>query len=200
MRMRHGHWLLAAFGGTAAAAARPAAPPSIIPRCQKTLSTPMQIIILMTLLTLLPAIHHVRCTPSLRISIVLHFLEAGDRERRPRRRIKVSLALSLFLTMVPDKAAEHADLQRGMAADGARDLTASEGNGTRAPNREDISGPFGARKRREAFLEITTRRLRRAGIWIDGGARLYAFGNAGGFQIGAIRFCLSCWWILWWRR
>ena len=90
---------LTVLAGTAAAAARTAtAAPSILPAMPKDLSTPMQIIILMTLLTLLPAII-MSVTPFLRISIVLHFLrQALGTQTAPSN--QVLLALSLFLTMV----------------------------------------------------------------------------------------------------
>ena len=90
---------LTVFVCTASAAARVGtASPSIIPAMPKDLSTPMQIIILMTLLTLLPAII-MSITPFLRISIVLHFLrQAMGTQTAPSN--QVLLALSLFLTMV----------------------------------------------------------------------------------------------------
>lgn len=69
-----------------------------LPAFPKDLSTPMQIIILMTLLTLLPAIV-MSITPFLRISIVLHFLrQALGTQTAPSN--QVLLGLSLFLTMV----------------------------------------------------------------------------------------------------
>ena len=62
------------------------------------LSVPMQIVILMTLMTLLPAA--VMCiTPFLRITIVLHFLrQALGTQSTPSN--QVLLGLSLFLTIV----------------------------------------------------------------------------------------------------
>jgi flagellar biosynthetic protein FliP len=89
---------LSVFTGTVEAARAAAAAPSILPAMPKDLSTPMQIIILMTLLTLLPAII-MSVTPFLRISIVLHFLrQALGTQTAPSN--QVLLALSLFLTMV----------------------------------------------------------------------------------------------------
>jgi flagellar biosynthesis protein FliP len=62
------------------------------------LSVPMQIVVLLTLLTLLPAA--VMCvTPFLRITIVLHFLrQALGTQSTPSN--QVLLGLSLFLTMI----------------------------------------------------------------------------------------------------
>jgi flagellar biosynthetic protein FliP len=75
-----------------------AAPPSLLPPGQNSLSTPMQIIILMTALTLLPAIV-MSITPFLRISIVLHFLrQALGTQSAPSNQVLIGLAL--FLTLV----------------------------------------------------------------------------------------------------
>jgi flagellar biosynthesis protein FliP len=63
-----------------------------------SLSVPMQIIILLTLLTLLPAIV-MSITPFLRIAIVLHFLrQALGTQTTPSN--QVLLGLALFLTML----------------------------------------------------------------------------------------------------
>ena len=65
---------------------------------QGGLSVPMQIVILLTLLTLLPAIV-MSITPFLRISIVLHFLrQALGTQTVPSN--QVLLGISLFLTML----------------------------------------------------------------------------------------------------
>ncbi len=79
-------------------AATPSLLPSLLPAGQSSLSTPMQIIILMTLLTALPAII-MSLTPFLRISIVLHFLrQALGTQNAPSNQVLVGL--SLFLTLV----------------------------------------------------------------------------------------------------
>src|SRR5215813_9881580 len=62
------------------------------------LSVPMQIVILLTLLTLLPAAV-VSITPFLRITVVLHFLrQALGTQSTPSN--QVLLGLALFLTIV----------------------------------------------------------------------------------------------------
>src|SRR5882757_3223660 len=64
----------------------------------KPLTTPMQILLLMTVLTLLPAIV-MSVTPFLRISIVLHFLrQALGTQSAPSN--QVLTGLTLFLTLV----------------------------------------------------------------------------------------------------
>ena len=71
--------------------------PSLLPAGQ-SLSTTMQIIMLMTALTLLPAIV-MAITPFLRISIVLHFLrQALGTQTAPSNQVLAGLAL--FLTLV----------------------------------------------------------------------------------------------------
>jgi len=67
-----------------------------------TLSSPMQIVILLTLLTLLPAII-MSVSPFLRIAIVLHFLrQALGTQSAPSNQVLVGLALFLaFLVMQP---------------------------------------------------------------------------------------------------
>jgi len=67
-----------------------------------SLSTPMQIVILLTLLTLLPAVI-MSVSPFLRIVIVLHFLrQALGTQTTPSNQVTVGLALFLaFLIMQP---------------------------------------------------------------------------------------------------
>jgi flagellar biosynthetic protein FliP len=87
--------LLSALPVGGAAAAAPL--PNLLPSA-KDLSTPMQIIILMTALTLLPAIV-MSVTPFLRISIVLHFLrQALGTQSAPSNQVLSGMAL--FLTIV----------------------------------------------------------------------------------------------------
>lgn len=72
----------------------------LLPGGPNALSTPMQIIILMTLLTLLPAIV-MSITPFLRISIVLHFLrQALGTQTAPSNQVLTGLALFLTLTTI----------------------------------------------------------------------------------------------------
>ena len=63
-----------------------------------SLSVPMQIVILLTLLTLLPAVV-MSITPFLRIAVVLHFLrQALGTQSTPSN--QVLIGLSLFLTIL----------------------------------------------------------------------------------------------------
>ena len=81
---------------------RRAAPTSMfgvnLGRAGESLSVPMQIVILLTLLTLLPALI-MSITPFLRIAIVLHFLrQALGTQTTPSNQVLVGIAL--FLTML----------------------------------------------------------------------------------------------------
>jgi flagellar biosynthesis protein FliP len=70
----------------------------LLPQAPNSLSTPMQILLLLTALTLLPAII-MSITPFLRISIVLHFLrQALGTQTAPSNQVLTGLAL--FLTLV----------------------------------------------------------------------------------------------------
>ena len=71
-----------------------------------SLSAPMQIVLLMTALTLLPAAL-VSATPFLRISIVLHFLrQALGTQTAPSNQVLVGLALFLSLLTVQPMASQ----------------------------------------------------------------------------------------------
>jgi flagellar biosynthetic protein FliP len=66
----------------------------------ETVSLPMQIIILMTLLTLLPAVV-MSITPFLRIAIVLHFLrQALGTQSTPSNQVLVGIALFLTILVI----------------------------------------------------------------------------------------------------
>ena len=65
-----------------------------------SLSVPMQIVLLLTLLTLLPAIL-MSVTPFLRVTVVLHFLrQALGTQTAPSNQVLVGLALFLSLIVV----------------------------------------------------------------------------------------------------
>jgi len=71
-----------------------------------TLSAPLQIVVLLTLLTLLPAII-MSVTPFLRISIVLHFLrQALGTQSTPSNQVLIGLALFLTILIMQPVATE----------------------------------------------------------------------------------------------
>jgi flagellar biosynthesis protein FliP len=107
--MKAMRWL-ALLAGAAPAMAASADPLSMLGvsagKNGSTLSMPMQIVILLTVLTLLPAA--VMCvTPFLRITIVLHFLrQALGTQTAPSNQVLVGLALFLTILIMQPVAAE----------------------------------------------------------------------------------------------
>src|SRR4051794_29129682 len=90
-----------------------------------SLSEPMQIIILLTLLTLLPAMI-MAITPFLRISIVLHFLrQALGTQTAPSN--QVLIGISLFLTMLIMQPVVGDMYQKGWAPVERGEMTWQEG-------------------------------------------------------------------------
>ena len=88
----------------AAAAADPLA--GLLGKGTASLSVPLQIVVLLTLLTLLPAII-MSITPFLRISIVLHFLrQALGTQNTPSNQVLVGLALFLTIVIIEPVASE----------------------------------------------------------------------------------------------
>jgi len=98
-------WAVVAAAPTLAAAPPdPLAP--ILGKGGAALSLPLQIIVLLTVLTLLPAII-MSITPFLRISIVLHFLrQALGTQNTPSNQVLIGLALFLTILIVEPVASE----------------------------------------------------------------------------------------------
>jgi flagellar biosynthetic protein FliP len=93
-----------------AVAASTAAPASVLGmtpgKSGESLGVPMQIVILMTLLTLLPAVF-MSVTPFLRITIVLHFLrQALGTQTTPSNQVLVGISLFLSLLVISPVAAD----------------------------------------------------------------------------------------------
>jgi len=101
---------------TLAARGQPVA--SAAPGSPEVLGVPMQIVVLLTALTVLPALV-ISVTPFLRITIVLHFLrQALGTQTTPSNQVLIGLALFLtFLIMQPVAARVYSDgwapLERG---------------------------------------------------------------------------------------
>lgn len=80
--------------------------PNLTPGAGGALSQPMQIIVLLTLLTVLPAIV-MSITPFLRITIVLHFLrQALGTQNTPSNQVLVGLSMFLTLVLIQPMAGE----------------------------------------------------------------------------------------------
>jgi flagellar biosynthesis protein FliP len=102
--------LLILLAAASAAAAKPAEPNSILGinmnKSGDSLGVPMQIVVLLTLLTLLPAVV-MSITPFLRITIVLHFLrQALGTQTTPSNQVLVGIALFLTLLIISPMAAD----------------------------------------------------------------------------------------------
>jgi flagellar biosynthetic protein FliP len=179
-------FLTATLAGNARAAT---APPSIMPSLPKDLSTPMQIIILMTLLTLLPAII-MSITPFLRISIVLHFLrQAMGTQTAPSN--QVLLALSLFLTMVLAGPVGSQIYKEAWEPMERGDLSASEAWDAGTKPLKSYLGRFVREKDVQLFLDITHEPAPRTPADLDLTVLAPAYMLSemrAGFQIGAILF------------
>lgn len=116
------------------------------------LSVPMQITILLTLLTLLPAA--VMCiTPFLRITVVLHFLrQALGTQSAPSN--QVLLGLSLFLTIVIMQPVAADMYHRGWEPLEAGKLTAGQAADEAARPLHDFLVRFAREKDIRLFVEI----------------------------------------------
>ena len=154
-----------------------------------TLSMPMQIVILLTLLTLLPAA--VMCiTPFLRITVVLHFLrQALGTQTTPSNQVLLGIALFLTILIMQPVAADiyhkgwepmeksGAGFQQGFA-DGAKPLKAFL---TRFARERDI----------KLFLDVSHSPAPRTPADLDLKVLIPAYILSelkAGFQIGAVLF------------
>jgi flagellar biosynthetic protein FliP len=182
---------LFAFALLIALPVRAAAPPStqILPSLPKDLSAPMQIIILMTLLTLLPAII-MSVTPFLRISIVLHFLrQALGTQTVPSN--QVLLGLSLFLTMslvAPLGSQIYTEAWQPMERG---EMTASQAWDAGAKPLKTYLGRFVREKDVQLFLNITHTPAPHSAADLDLTVLAPAYMLSemrAGFQIGAVLF------------
>ncbi len=99
--------LLMALPWTPALLAAPRSLPGVSPGPHPgSLSAPMQIVVLLTLLTILPAVV-MSLTPFLRISIVLHFLrQALGTQTTPSNQVLIGLALFLTILIMQPVAAQ----------------------------------------------------------------------------------------------
>jgi flagellar biosynthetic protein FliP len=163
--------------------------PGVLPGAAKDLSTPMQIIILMTALTLLPAII-MSITPFLRISIVLHFLrQALGTQSAPSNQVLVGMAL--FLTMVLIQP-----LSTQIYKEAWQPMEAGQLSGTQAWDAgtkplKAYLGRFVREKDVQLFLEITHSPVPRTSADLDLTVLAPAYilsEMRSGFQIGAVLF------------
>ncbi|MBN9663891.1 MAG: flagellar type III secretion system pore protein FliP [Acidobacteria bacterium] len=99
-------WFLVAQACVAAPAAPVLSPFGVNASGGATLSTPMQIVIMLTLMTLLPALI-MSVTPFLRVVVVLHFLrQALGTQSTPSNQIIIGLSLFLALLVMQPVAVQ----------------------------------------------------------------------------------------------
>ena len=163
--------------------------PALVPAGANNLSTPLQILLLMTALTLLPAII-MSVTPFLRISIVLHFLrQALGTQSTPSNQVLTGLALFLTLVVVQPIGTEiYRDAWQPMEKG---DLTAAEAYDTATKPLKKHLSRFVREKDVKLFLDLTHAPAPRT----PGDLELQVLAPAyilsemrAGFQIGAVIF------------
>jgi flagellar biosynthetic protein FliP len=162
--------------------------PAILPST-KELGTPMQIIVLMTVLTLLPAIV-MSITPFLRISIVLHFLrQALGTQTAPSNQVLVGLSLFLTLALVQPLGSQIYKEAWAPMEDGK--LTPSEAWDAGAKPMKAYLCKFVREKDLKLFLDITHAPTPRTPAELDLQVLAPAYilsEMRAGFQIGAVLF------------
>ncbi len=117
------------------------------------LSVPMQIVIMLTLLTLLPAI--VMCvTPFLRIAIVLHFLrQALGTQTVPSNQVLVGISMMLTMFIVQPVATEM--YQKGWEPLQKNQITASQAFEAGAQPLKTFLARFAREKDVKLFIDIS---------------------------------------------
>jgi flagellar biosynthetic protein FliP len=178
--------LLMAYAARAQAAAQPL---SLLPPGTKELSTPMQIVILMTLLTLLPAIV-MSITPFLRISIVLHFLrQALGTQSAPSNQVLVGLAMFLTMVLIQPMASQVYKEAWQPMEDGK--ITPAQAWDTGGKPIKTYLSKFVREKDVQLFLDITHTPAPRTSADLDLTVLAPAYilsEMRAGFQIGAVIF------------
>jgi len=154
-----------------------------------TLGVPMQIILLMTALTLLPAI--IMCiTPFLRIAVVLHFLrQALGTQSTPSN--QVLLGLALFLTIVIMQPVAMDIYQKGWVPMERNELTTAQAFEEGAKPLRNFLVHFAREKDVKLFLEIAHAPAPRQPSDLDLKVLIPAYILSelkAGFQIGAVLF------------
>lgn len=186
MNLRSATILIFAFALPLSAAPKPGLPP-LLPPGESSLSTPMQIIILMTALTLLPAIV-MSITPFLRISIVLHFLrQALGTQTAPSNQVLTGLALFLTLVSIQPLVTQiYKEAWQPMERD---EMTAAQAYEVGAKPLKTYLSRFVREKDVRLFLDLTHAPAPRTSADLDLQVLVPAYilsEMRAGFQIGAV--------------
>jgi flagellar biosynthesis protein FliP len=154
-----------------------------------TLSAPMQIVILLTLLTLLPAAL-MSITPFLRITIVLHFLrQALGTQSAPSNQVLLGLALFLSIVIMQPTAADIYKQGWEPMEQGKLTATAAFDAGS-VPLRKFLLR-FAREKDIKLFVEVTRSPMPRSPADLDLKILVPAYIISelkAGFQIGAVLY------------
>ena len=181
--------LLAPLSAMAAATPAPSASGLNLINGGQSVSAPMQIIILMTLLTLLPAA--VMCvTPFLRITVVLHFLrQALGTQSTPSNQVLLGLALFLSTLVMAPVATEI--YHKGWEPMEAGKMTTTEAFTEGSKPLADFLLRFAREKDIQLFLNITHAPAPRTPKDLDLKVLVPAYILSelkAGFQIGAVLY------------
>ena len=183
---------LALFSGIAHAAAAPQTPSIMgiqLSKSGESLSVPMQIVILLTLLTLLPALV-MSITPFLRIAIVLHFLrQALGTQTVPSNQVLVGIALFLTILVISPVAADI--YHQGWEPLQTNQLTVEQAFDAGAKPLKAFLVRFAREKDVKLFLDITKSPAPHTPADLDLRILIPAYILSelkAGFQIGAVLF------------
>ena len=190
MRRRCGWCLLVAALPASAATAEPLSLLGItVGKAGSSISVPMQIVVLLTLLTLLPAVV-MSVTPFLRITVVLHFLrQALGTQSTPSN--QVLLGLALFLTVIIMQPVATQMYEQGWAPMESGQLTAQQAMDRAAGPLRDFLVRFAREKDIKLFLELSHAPAPRSPSDLDLKVLIPAYILSElktGFQIGAVLF------------
>ena len=154
-----------------------------------TLGIPMQIVIMMTLLTLLPAVV-MAITPFLRITIVLHFLrQALGTQTTPSNQVLVGIALFLTLLIISPVATDM--YHQGWEPLQNNQLTAEQAFDAGAKPLKTFLSRFAREKDVQLFVEISHAPVPHSPADLDLKVLIPAYILSelkAGFQIGAVLF------------
>jgi len=154
-----------------------------------TLSAPMQIVIMLTLMTILPAAL-MAITPFLRITIVLHFLrQALGTQSTPSNQVMLGLAMFLTIVIMQPVAAEM--YHQGWEPLEAGQITTSQAMDQAAKPLHNFLIRFAREKDVKLFVEISHSPAPRTSADLDLKILIPAYILSelkAGFQIGAVLF------------
>ena len=154
-----------------------------------TLSAPMQIVIMLTLMTILPAAL-MAITPFLRITIVLHFLrQALGTQSTPSNQVMLGLAMFLTIVIMQPVAADM--YHQGWEPLEAGQITTSQAMDQAAKPLHNFLIRFAREKDVKLFVEISHSPAPRTAADLDLKILIPAYILSelkAGFQIGAVLF------------